>query len=157
MKKVISIAFCIAMLALSASCAGGSAKEVDLQKVMTEITASVTLPTNDMMTLTDVSKLMDYYGISADDVESFAVQMNSSGVEQDEIVMIKGKDSAAAERIREALQRRLDSKANQMKNYLPEQYDIIEDCEVDVEGNYVTLFISEFDDEMDNIFESHLK
>ncbi len=152
----ITVVLCIIALLLAASCSGSKDnKDIDLNEVMERISSSIVLPSDDMMRLNSVDKLTDYYGIAADDVDSFAVQMNSSGVQQDEIAIIKAVDSKAAERVKEALQKRLDSKANQMKNYLPEQYEIIQKCSVQTKGYYVTLFISENANQMTQIFNSY--
>ena len=100
--------------------------------------------------------LKNYYGIEAEDVVSFEIRMNSSGVEQDEIVMIEAANEEAADRIEEALDRRLDDKENQMKNYLPEEYQMLEKCDVEQEGVYVTMFLSDDAQKMEQIFNSYL-
>lgn len=155
MKKITLFLVTALLILTFCSCAENIvAPKVNLTDVMSDIEEQIKLPA-DMMTVSNTEMLKNYYGIEAEDVVSFEIRMNSSGVEQDEIVMIEAKDEEAAERIEEALDRRLDDKENQMKNYLPEEYQMLEKCDVEQEGVYVSMFLSDDAQKMEQIYNSY--
>ena len=69
--------------------------------------------------------------------------------------MIKAVSDAAAKEISEKLGARLEDKKSQMKNYIPEQYAMLEKCSVQQKGLYVNMFLSEDARTMDSIFNSY--
>lgn len=160
MKKIICLIM-VSMLLLSlCACTGNTdttttAKNVqlDLAQIMTEIESSVTLPEN-MDDITNSDLLLQYYGIEAKDVKSFAVKINGTGIKCDEVVMIEATDADALGRIKTCLENRLDDVKNQMNNYLPDEYKIAAACSVQTVGNYATLFISPDAKSMTDLFNS---
>ena len=116
-----------------------SADAVALSDVFKKIGEEVELP--DMVELND-KLLMRYYGIDAADVADYAGGVDSSGVGQDEIVIIKAADESKVEGIEKALQTRYDSKLTQQDNYNPDEAEKIRGCKVETSGLYVTLIIS---------------
>lgn len=139
MKKIVGIIALIAVLAVLLCACGEQAQP--LSDVFGTIKTEYKI--TDMVEFEDVAALERFYGIGADDVAEFAGGVNNSGVNQEEIVLIKAKDTDAAEAISEKLNNRLQSKLNETKNYNPEQYAIIEKCTVDTDGLYVSMIISE--------------
>ncbi|MBR5273256.1 MAG: DUF4358 domain-containing protein [Clostridia bacterium] len=162
MKKIFCTLMILSLLLVFCACAGNGDTttttsnvnaNVDLKAVMTEIEGAVTLPENmDDITATDL--LMQYYGIKEQDVKQFAVKINGTGIQCDEIVMVEATDADALERIKTSLNNRLEDVKNQMNNYLPDQYQIAAACKVETKGNYVTLFISSDATRMAEIFGS---
>ena len=112
----------------------------DLKSVFENIKTQVELPS--MVELND-KLLMRYYGLEADICEDYAGGVDSSGIGQDEIVLMKAKDESGAEEIRTALQTRYDAKLSQQQNYNPEEAEKISKCSVETNGLYVTLIISD--------------
>ena len=104
--------------------------------------------------ITNSELLLDYYGINAEDVKSFAVKFNGTGIKCDEIIMIEAASDEALEKISTALNNRLEDVKNQMNNYLPDEYEIASKCKVETVGNYVVLFISPDAQRMTEIFKS---
>ncbi len=139
MKKLFSALLILALcLALAACSSGGkTAKNVDLKAVYD----SFGISDEEMLALTS-DDLMEYYGIEASDVKQFAGAVNMSGISAEEIVIIEAKDSKAAAAIKGHLDDRYASKSAQMKDYIPEQYAIIEKCSVAQSGNFVSMIIS---------------
>lgn len=134
------------------SCNKQTEKQVDLIQVMNDI--ENTCLTEGMMELTE-NDLMSYYGIVKDDVVKSVIKIDSSGIKADEIVMIEAKDLDTVKIIEEKLNQRLKQKANEARNYLPDEYAIIIDCQVKTYVNYVTLFVSGQVDEMYRIFKAN--
>ena len=139
MKRIISVIALIAVLAAALCGCGSSAKP--LSDIFSEM--KTTYDVTDMVEFTDASDLNRFYGIDEKDVKEFAGGINNSGVDMEEIVMVLATNKDAADRISEALNNRHESKMNETKNYNPEQYVIVENATVDVDGNYVSMFISE--------------
>lgn len=137
MKKILCVIAVITVLAVTLCACGQAAKPLSeiFEKLKTDYSITDML---EYKSADDLSR----YGIKAEDVEESAGGVNKSGVDQEEIVLVKAKDADAAKRVEDALNKRLESKLNETKNYNPEQYAIVEKCSVDVDGNYVSMIIS---------------
>lgn len=148
---VCSLVLCL-LLAMTA-CSGGSSgsgKTVDVKAAMEEIRS--TYEFTDVMDVTD-NMLMSTYGIEADDVKSYAGIVDASGIRAAEVMLVEAKDADSAERVRAALQTRLDNRRAQMKDYLPEVYATLEKSKVSVSGNYVALICDENQDKILSLYE----
>ena len=139
MSKLLSVISVVLLICALISACGESAEP--LGDVFAEIKNEVGL--SEMIEFGSVSDLNRFYGIAAEDVSEFAGGINNSGVDQEEIVLVKASDADAASRIETALTNRYNSKLNETKNYNPEQYAIIEKCSVETDDLYVSLIISE--------------
>ena len=73
-------------------------QEKSLTDVFSEIKSQMNV--SEMVEFQDVSSLDRYYGITAEQVSEFAGGINNSGVEQEEIVLIKASDEANVEAIK---------------------------------------------------------
>ena len=150
MKKIIGI-IALALVCTVLFCACGSKTAAKpLSDIYSDIKAQYTL--TDMVEFTDASTIERFYGITADQMEEFAGGVNNSGVNQEEIVLIKAKDADSASDIETKLSNRLESKLNETKNYNPEQYAIVEKASVNTSGLYVSLIISENRDGITKIY-----
>ena len=159
MKRLIAI-LCAAALVLALCACGQEAKTDETQQpqqqtktlsaIFEEVKAQVAL--SDMVEYTDVSKLDRYYGITADKVTEFAGCVNSSGTNQEEIVLIKAADSAAADEIQQILENKYNAKLNENKDYNPEQAAMIEKCKVERDDLYVSMIISPSADQITAIY-----
>lgn len=141
MKKMIAAAaVMLAVCLLFCSCA-----QNQNAKPLTEIFDSVKseIGVSEMLEFSAAAELNRFYGIEEADVAEFAGGVNSSGVNQEEIVLVKASDADAASRIAEALRNRLNAKLNETKNYNPEQYAILETCSVDTDDLYVSMILSQ--------------
>lgn len=148
MKRIIALSLvCVLAIAAFCSCSQSAKK---LSEVFTEIKSEVTLKDFDEFKSAD--DLNRFYGISADDVEEYAGGVNNTGVNQEEIVLVKAKDDSAASKVKDALDNRYKAKLNENKNYNPEQAKIIEKCKVESDGVYVSMIVSENADKITEIF-----
>ena len=156
MKKLISLAL-IAMLVLCLAACGGKkesaapAAEVKLGDVFAQFALG-----EEMMTLSQ-DDLLDMYGIAAADVKQFAGAVNTTGIKCDEIVLVEAVDSAAAGRVKEALDNRYQQKLNEMDGYLPDEYAIVKECSVTASGNFVAMIVGQNAQELTKIYEAALK
>ena len=165
-RTVIFLAAVMAAVMLLCACSSGgsssesnSAKESSssqanggnsLSDVWSAIKNEVSF--SDFNEFTEVKKLQRDYGITEDMVDGYAGGINGSGVNQEEVVLVKAKDDSSASKIKEQLDARFQSKLNQNENYNPEQAKMIEGCQVEQHGLYVTMIVSDNAEKITKIF-----
>ena len=135
MKKFLSI-LVLAALALALCGAKLEDGSVDLEAVLAEFNLG-----EEMMTL-DASDLADIYYIEAEDMKQAAAAVHTSGINCDEIILIEAVDAGAAACIKDILDARYEAKRNETENYLPDEYAIIKECSVTMDGNYVAMIVA---------------
>ncbi len=138
MKRLIGIVMTLALLMLSA-CSSQPAKEISLEDVMNGLSGKYSLEEG-MLRLT-ADDLLDLYGIQTADVKQFEARMKLESIQADEIVLIEAADSAAAKRVKEMLDARYQTKLNEARDYLPDEYAKIEKCSVKQNGNFVSMIV----------------
>ena len=154
MKKVLSV-LCVAVLSLCALCSCG-AKEADLTQVMADINAKY--DTKELTAVTDVNDLKTYYQIEPADVKQFAAEINENSSDAPvEIVMVEAVDSSAAQRVSSKLTNRYNSIYNMYASYSAEQLDLIKNCSVTTDGNYVSMIVSKDSSGMLEIYNKAIK
>ena len=152
MKKLIALMMPLVMTVSLAACSqsGNSGKTADLPKVLETMKSEVGF--SDVIEL-DEGGLKTNYGIEAEDVKQFAALVDASGIKCEEVVLIEATDADAAKRVKEQLDKRLESKLAQNKDYLPEQYAIIKKCSVEQDGNYVSMIVGEQHEKLTEIYQ----
>ena len=83
------------------------------------------------------------YGIDFSTVEDSVFAMSEMSTSVETIAIFKAGDEASRESIIAALEMYADGKRAEMENYLPEQFDIVDQSSVKTSGEYVYLVISE--------------
>lgn len=121
-----------------------------LQTALEKVKAEVTLP-EDMEDF-DAKRLKRVFGITEEQAEDFSGAICTDGLKQDEFIYIKAKDEAAAKEIADKLQNNWQSKYNVIKNYDPDQVEIIESAKVETNGLYVSLVISSNAEQIKKIY-----
>lgn len=106
-----------------------------------EDTVMKSFDTSDMIKLDD-KKLERVYGISADEVDEYFAYVSTSNIKADEVAVFKVKDSEDIEGIKSRIGERMVQLGTSFKDYLPEQYNLIEKHTLGVKGNYVFLAVS---------------
>lgn len=169
MKRILAVLTALSLICIFASCdsktvtdnttkpdnnitSSSDVKTVSVMDIMNEIENKGYLPENPVkLTKND---LLDYYGIEPSDVKDCAVVQNPSGY-QDEIIIIETVDENSKITVKNILEDQINYKRDQMKNYDAEMYDILSDCHVEMNGNYVALFISAEREAISTIFNSY--
>lgn len=101
--------------------------------------------------------LMNYYGIDAGLLEEYVFSMSEDATSAETIVVMKVKSLEDMDNLSSLMQVVVDEKRNEMENYLPEQFAIVDKAEVEVKDNYIWLVISENEDTIEKIIEDGLK
>ena len=101
--------------------------------------------------------LMNYYGIDASLLEEYVFSMSEDATSAETIVVMKAKQQEDVEMLSELMQVVVEEKKNEMENYLPEQFAIVEKAEVETKGCYLWLVISENEQSIKKMIEDGLK
>lgn len=124
-----------------------------ISDIYDEITKSVTLYSPFCW---DDDFISNYYGIDTTTLEEYIFSMSEDATSAETIIIMKAKDSASIPGLRDCLQTVVDEKKNEMENYLPEQFEIVEKSSVQTKDNYVWLVISENADAITKIIEDSI-
>lgn len=152
MKKLITLMMTLILTLTMASCSqsGTAGKNADLPKALETMKTEVGF--QDVVEL-DKDGLKTNYGIDGEDVKQFAALVDASGIKCEEVVLIEAVDADAAKTVKEQLEKRMESKLAQNKDYLPEQYAIIKKCSVEQNGNYVSMIVGQEHEKLTEIYE----
>lgn len=155
MKRMFLLLLILAAsLFLWTGCAKSSPKEANLASVMEAMKQKIT--NTQMMDLSS-KDLKTNLGIEEKDVKQFAAYVDSTGTKGDEILLFEGTDSSAADRIEKELNDRYRQKETEMKDYLPEEYAMLQKCKVEREGNFAAMIVSPQQEELEQIYHNAFK
>jgi len=129
-------------------------KELDIDKLSEELLSGGVF--SEKLEPLDLDILDYLYEVSEDDYEKAAVYC-SSGATADELAIFKTKDEKAAERILEAVQKRIDSQINGFKNYVPAEVPKLEKAYTNTYGSYVLLCVSTDSEAANKIIAKYIK
>lgn len=124
-----------------------------IQEIYQEIEQSVSLYSPQCM---DDDFISNYYGIDAASLEEYIFSMSEDAAQAETIIIMKVKNTDDLDGLTAGLQTVVDEKKNEMENYIPEQFAIVEKSKVQTKDNYVWLVISENADTITDIIESGL-
>lgn len=96
------------------------------------------------MRVGDAKKLEKLYDVDAEKLESFFLYTPPSNIKADEIVILKVKDSKDTDLIKEKMSNRINVKGESFKDYLPDEYYLVEKHVLKNNGNYI-LFVTHND------------
>lgn len=153
MKKIIAI--CAAALCLTLTGCGESASTSDSNSASNSASSAgsesasnktaafkdaVTLPA--MVNVTS-DTLEDRYNIKPEDVTDFSAYICGSGAMPDEFGIFCAVDKDAANRVSQALNKRIENQRSTYQDYTPNEMYKFDDCFVEVDGTVVVYAISE--------------
>lgn len=130
---------------------GQTAKSIG--EIYQEIEETVALKSPQCM---DDDFISNYYGIDASSLEDYVFSMSEDAAQAETIIIMKAKSSDDLEGLKDCLQTVVDEKKNEMENYIPEQFSIVEKSKVQTKDNYVWLVISDNADTVSDIIERGL-
>lgn len=154
MKKLVYAVLLFCLVFGLAACGGAKALDVDVEQLLSDMATKVGW--KDMMTMSS-KHLKNLYGIAEADVVKFSGVMKNDGITADEILLIEAENETKADALKEKLQARLKNKANEAKDYLPEQYAVIEKAEIKQKGQYLALLVSPDVDALSKLWEAAMK
>ncbi len=145
MKRIISHTISALMLVFVLMFAGCSnSTNVDLKSILSDINNKYADSTSGLTELKDKNDLNKFYQINADDIEQFAAEITTDTSKAPvEIVIVEAKDADAAKNIEDALNARYQLIYSTYASYSAEQFDMVKNCKVTKNGNYIILVVSE--------------
>ncbi|PEP91963.1 DUF4358 domain-containing protein [Bacillus toyonensis] len=155
-KFVITIIICTITLGSLSGCFGKKDNVNSLSA--TEIGEKIKHVTNlEEMKEWDSKKLQKLYNIYTDEVESFVLYTAPTNIKADEIAVMKVKDMKNVENIKEKISNRIEKKSKSFKDYLPDEYFLIEKHVLKTKDNYILLVISKDADKVEKTFDKIFK
>lgn len=125
-------------------------KEPDMAKLEAQIINSVDL-TN--MVEGDEKRLRKLYYINKNSIEDFIFFAPKTNMDASEILILKGKSIEEMNEIKEKVEARLEKSANSFESYSPEQYNLLKNRVLKVEGNYLILVVAEEVEKIEKIID----
>lgn len=101
--------------------------------------------------------ISNYYGIDVSTLDEYVFSMSEDATSAETIIIMKAKDASNVTALSDCLQVVVDEKKNEMENYLPEQFEIVEKSSVQIKDNYVWLVISENADAITSIIKDGIQ
>ncbi|MDF9450215.1 hypothetical protein COI41_30560 [Bacillus toyonensis] len=155
-KFVITIIVCTITLGALSGCFGKKENVNNLSA--TEIGEKIKQVANlEEMKKGDSKKLQKLYNINTDEIESFVLYTAPTNIKADEIATIKVKDMKNVKNIKEKILSRIEKKSKSFKDYLPDEYFLIEKHVLKTKDNYILLAISKDADKIEKTFDKILK
>ncbi|MDK3015828.1 DUF4358 domain-containing protein [Bacillus sp. RB3] len=155
-KFVITIIVCTITLGSLSGCFGKKNNVNSLSA--TEIGEKIKHVTNlEEMKEGDSKKLQKLYNINTDEVESFVLYTAPTNIKADEITVMKVKDVKNVEDIKKKISNRVEKQSKSFKDYLPDEYFLIEKHVLKTKDNYILFAISKDADKVEKIFDKLLK
>lgn len=122
-------------------------------EIYQEIEQAVSLKSPQCM---DDDFISNYYGINASSLEEYVFSMSEDAAQAETVIIMKVKNADDLAELTDSLQTVVDEKKNEMENYIPEQFAIVEKSRVQTKDNYIWLVISDNADAITDIIESGL-
>lgn len=105
----------------------------------------------------DESTLRKLYYINKNQVEKFVSFIPKSNMDAKEILVLKVKDVKDMPQIKSGIESRLAKQGDSFKNYRPEQYVLIENSILSIEGNNLIFIIAKDASEIKKSIDKNLK
>ncbi|WP_242960833.1 DUF4358 domain-containing protein [Clostridium peptidivorans] len=157
-SKVTLLSLLLLLVLAIGSLYGCSSKKAAKSPSVDEIVAKVKGATDiSQMPEVDAEKLKMLYDIDAADLEGFKVYIAPSNIKADELAIIKVKDEKKVAEIKDKVAKRVENQGASFKDYLPEEYSLIQNHVLKTQGNYVFLAISKDAEKMETAFNESFK
>ena len=105
------------------------------------------------MVESDSDKLEKLYDIDIDKVDNFKLYTAKTNIEANELLILKVKNEEDIGDIKEDINDRIESQTNSFKDYLPDEYFLIEKHVLKSNGNYIIFIISEEAEKIESLFD----
>ncbi|MGZ7441595.1 DUF4358 domain-containing protein [Paenibacillus sp. TH7-28] len=102
----------------------------------------------------DAEKLQKLYHISSEDIADFVLYTASSNVRADELLVIRLKDEAQADRVMAKIAERIAAQSAKFKDYRPDQYYLLEKHVLKTKGLFILFAVSAEADQMERVFDA---
>lgn len=156
MKKIISITLLVLTLFTFAACGKKEVPNVPVKDIMDSILKEADVAMGMEVDFTD-SEQAKPFEINSEDIEEGLGKFSMVNLNADSIAVIKAKDEEKAKAIEGKLKEYVDKQAKNFENYLPAEYEKIQNHILKTNGNYVFFAVSDNAEKAEEIFDNALK
>lgn len=156
MKKIIKSIFIIMLTSMLLMASACSVNKTAVEKPPGISALSSLLKQSfesDEMIELDGSKLQRLYGIKPEDTDGYFVMISASNIKAREIALIKPKNTEDLDTLKEKVSKRAEKLSSDFKDYLPEEYFIIQNSILKTEKGYLFFVISPNADKIEKEFD----
>lgn len=155
-KKTLIIFLFIFTLSILSSCTKNNTSVIEpsLNDMKNKLEEKMDLSNMD---IGDSEKLEKLYDINPEELEEFLLYIPKTNIEANEIGIFKVKDTKDVDNIKEKVENRVKGQADIFKDYLPEEYYLIEKHVLKTKDNYVLFIISEEAGTIEKVFDEGFK
>lgn len=152
LKTIIAIIITMTFIGLLSGCKAGKNPSVsDIEANMKQ-----KIGFKNMVKI-DNEKLQRIYGINSSDIDNSFVYISNSNVKAEEVAVLKVKDSNKISEVKDLINKRIEKQSNSFKNYVPDQYDLVQHNLVKDTGKYILFVVSQNKDKYEEIFDAAFK
>lgn len=90
----------------------------------------------------DTQALKRYYGLNSADYEGVMLYASQFNISAEEVLMIEVKSDQQMQEVRDAVDKRLETRLQTFEGYAPEQVQLIEQAQIQVRGQILFLAVS---------------
>ncbi|MBS4217453.1 DUF4358 domain-containing protein [Bacillus sp. FJAT-49711] len=105
----------------------------------------------------DSDFLIEKLAINANDLEEGYIIAAMMNVNSDEIIILKAKDESKVDGLIEALKKEKEAQTNTWEQYLPDQFEKVNNNIIKVKGSYLIYITYEHPEKLEKIFDDKLK
>lgn len=102
----------------------------------------------------DEERAKEFYALDTTLVSEFAIYQAMMNVKSDEVSVFKVKDKKNIEKVKEGILKRQEQLTNVWKQYLPDQYEKVQNYIILEKDNYIMYCISDNQEKAEEIFNS---
>lgn len=144
--KIPSITVIILLFVLLPGCGKKESQTPwDVQEIWNSVAAAEDFP--EMIPVPE-NRLGYMFGIEPEDYTQEMIAVSADSLRADEIWLIEAVDEAAASRIEELAKVRLTQKEEETRSYAPEQYRIVQEAKLQLNGVRLIMIVSPLSEEI---------
>ena len=138
--KILPLTVIILLLVLFPGCGKKESQTPwDVQEIWNAVSAEEDFP--EMIPVPE-NRLGYMFGIEQKDYTQEVIAVSADSLRADEIWLIEAVDEAAAQRLEELAKIRLAQKEEETKSYAPEQYRIVQEAKLQLNGLRLIMVVS---------------
>lgn len=152
----IGVVFLIFILLIMTSCSKekNNDRNISVKDIDEKIIESIDISNMDMA---DEERLEKLYDIDIEFLQEFVLYVPKTNIEVNELFVLRAKDKDDIDDIKEKIENRIEEQSDNFRDYLPEEYYLIEKHVLNIKGNYILFAISEEAETIEDIFNQFFK
>lgn len=155
MKKMAVVIMVSMILLCSCSGASESAASLNMSGLADTVSAKLS-ETDDMVKLSD-EKASDFYDLSFDGLSEYTIYVSGSRATANELCIMILKDEDSVANAKASIEKRIDEQKASYENYIPAEYDKIQNAVIKTEGNYIVMAVGIDSDSLEKMIKDNLK